>query len=203
MTLWIGLTGGIGTGKSTVSNILKAMSIQVVDADAIARDIVEPGQPALDEITSRFGKDILNSDGTLNRDLLGKYVFNHQTQREELEAILHPRIQAEVKRRRQEAEEKGVPLLVYDVPLLFEKKMQTQFDEVILVSCSEEIQVQRLKKRTNWSLQEIQNRLRAQLPLSQKEKLASWIIFNNGTLAELEVETRKILNEIDSKRKTS
>lgn len=179
------------------------MSIQVVDADAIARDIVEPGQPALDEITSRFGKDILNSDGTLNRDLLGKYVFNHQTQREELEAILHPRIQAEVKRRRQEAEEKGVPLLVYDVPLLFEKKMQTQFDEVILVSCSEEIQVQRLKKRTNWSLQEIQNRLRAQLPLSQKEKLASWIIFNNGTLAELEVETRKILNEIDSKRKTS
>ena len=121
---WIGLTGGIGTGKSTVGQLLRSLGLTVIDADEIARFVVQPGEPGLQALARVFGPAILNPDGTLHRAALGKRVFQNETERNQVERILHPLIRLETEKRKKACEERGEKIAIYDVPLLFEKNME-------------------------------------------------------------------------------
>src|SRR5688572_21949397 len=139
---WIGLTGGIGSGKSTVAKALRSKAFTVIDADEMARRAVEPKSQGLDEIVQAFGQKILKPDGSLDRKSLGMMVFSDPSQLEKLEKIIHPHIQALVKAERARLSGKG-GLLFYDIPLLYEKSMESQFDSVVVVDCPLELRIQR------------------------------------------------------------
>jgi dephospho-CoA kinase len=193
---WIGLTGGIASGKSTVSRVLRKKGFSVVDADELARQVVEPGQSGLAQVVSAFGTDLLDPDGRLDRRKLGKLVFGRPEQLRKLEALLHPLIQSETMKLRQQAESRGEAFAFYDVPLLFEKNMQTDFDAIIVVSSSPELQIQRMKSRDGLTDQEVRERLGSQISLSEKEGKATWVIRNEGSLSELESQVSQLISQI-------
>ena len=182
----IGLTGGIASGKSTVSAILRRLGAQVIDADALAREIVEPHQPAWNEIVTTFGNEILRSDQTLDRKKLRKLVFDEPNARKQLEAITHPKIRRLAQEKIAECAATGAPLVVYEAPLLFETGIHLWLRPVILVACDTATQKRRLQKRDNLTEEEIEQHLGAQMSLEEKRKLADYVIENNGTLEELE-----------------
>jgi dephospho-CoA kinase len=195
---WIGLTGGIASGKSTVSKLLKAFGHPVVDADEIAKTMVQPGSAGLKAVASHFGAQVLETDGSLNRKKLGALVFANTVKLAELESILHPLIKAEAARQRGLLAAKNNPFAFYDVPLLFEKKMEAQFDLILLVSCQERLQRERMKARDGLTDSEISNRLSAQIPMSSKESKANYVIRNDSSLADLEIQVREFLRELQS-----
>jgi dephospho-CoA kinase len=174
-----GLTGGIGMGKSTAGWLLAERGVSVVDTDAIAHQLAEPGQPALEEIAQRFGRDIIGADGRLRRDELARRVFGDATARKELEAILHPRIrsvwQATTDKWRAEAKAHGVVI----IPLLFETAAAAAFDAVICIACSAASQTERLKAR-GWDERQIQQRIEAQWPATKKMELANYVVWTEG-----------------------
>jgi dephospho-CoA kinase len=182
----IGLTGGIASGKSTVSAILRRLGAQVIDADALAREIVEPHQPAWIEIVNTFGKEILQADQTLDRKKLRKLVFDEPKARKRLEAITHPKIRQLAQRKIADSAATGAPLVVYEAPLLFETGIHLWLRPVILVACDTAAQKRRLRQRDNLSAAEIGQHLGAQMSLEEKRKLADYVIDNNGTLEDLE-----------------
>jgi dephospho-CoA kinase len=182
----IGLTGGIASGKSTVSAILRRLGAQVIDADALAREIVEPHQPAWNEIVDTFGNEILQSDQTLDRKKLRKLVFDEPNARKQLEAITHPKIRRLAQEKIAESTATGASLVVYEAPLLFETGIHLWLRPVILVACDTATQKRRLQKRDNLTEAEIEQHLGAQMSLEEKRKLADYVIENNGTLEELE-----------------
>lgn len=184
---WVGLTGGLGTGKSTVSQMLIQRGIPVIDADRIAREVTEPNGPAFLKIVQDFGKGILSSDGSIDRVLLAKQVFGNPEKLLRLEKIIHPLVQEEVARQRQWLKDQGHTWAVYDVPLLFEKNLKSQFDFVVVVSVTDvKIQIQRLKARNGWNDEEIQKRIGSQKSLSEKEAGADYVIHNDADLSSLE-----------------
>lgn len=190
----IGLTGGIATGKSTVSALLKQLGAAIVDADLVARQIVEPGGPAWQEIIAAFGVGFLNLDKTLNREKLGKLVFNDAQALEKLNQITHPKIVEEI---RQQIEgykliEVGPALLVIDAALLIEVKLHLLVEEVWLVTCSPQEQIARLMVRDKLSYQDALARIKSQMPIEEKKSYAQYIINNNGTLEE----TKKQVEEL-------
>ncbi len=189
---WIGLTGGIGSGKSTVAQLLRNNGIAVIDADEVAHMVTKKSGPGFGPVVSEFGPDIVGADGEIDRRKLGQVVFANAVKLEKLEKILHPLIAAKVKELREDLAQKGRMFAVYDVPLLFEKKMQKQFDEIIVVFCSTDNQIRRAMERTGLSEKEIRERLMAQIPLTEKLKEASRMIENDGTLAELEARVKKL-----------
>jgi len=194
----IGLTGGIATGKSTVSNMLRARGAAIVDADQVAREVVEPGEPALQEIVRRFGPEILNEDGALNRKKLGEIVFADPARRKELEAITHPAIRARMRERVAAlAAEDPDRLIVADIPLLFEGGLQRQYECVLLVYVPREIQKERLMKRDGLTEAEAEKRLAAQMDIEEKKRLADYVIDNRGTLAETERQVDEFLRRLD------
>lgn len=195
---WIGLTGGIASGKSTVSRALIARGFPVIDADEIAKDVVRSGSPGLKLVVEEFGEGILNQDGTLNRAKLGGLVFGHQDKLIQLERILHPLIRAETQKRRQELEANGEPLAIYDIPLLFETNSKAQFDFIIVVSCTKEQQRERLRRRNNLSESEVEERLAAQLSLEVKANQADFIIDNNSDEQNLTKEVDRLVNWLKS-----
>jgi dephospho-CoA kinase len=178
----LGVTGGVGMGKSTCSDLLHQRGVAVIDTDQLARQIVEPGQPALAEVRDVFGAELLDDAGRLRRDLMAQRVFSDPVARQKLEAILHPRIrklwQAQVKEWRMWQ----LPLGVVIIPLLFETHAQTEFDAVICVACSAETQLARLRAR-GWPDQQIQQRIAAQWPVDQKIAKANYVIWTEGSLA--------------------
>jgi len=180
MTL-LGLTGGIGMGKSTSDKLLRDRGVAVVDTDLLARQIVEPGQPALAEVQHAFGRQIVGSDGRLRRDELARRVFADPAARNELEAILHPRIRqlwrAQVEAWRAESR----PLAAVVIPLLFETKAETDFDATICVACSAPTQRERLLAR-GWSDEQIAQRLSAQWPPEKKMAKADYVIWTEAGL---------------------
>jgi dephospho-CoA kinase len=182
----IGLTGGIASGKSTVSAILRRLGAQVIDADALAREIVEPHQPAWNEIVDTFGNEILQSDQTLDRKKLRKLVFDEPNARKQLEAITHPKIRRLAQEKIAESTATGASLVVYEAPLLFETGIHLWLRPVILVACDTATQKRRLQKRDNLTEAEIEQHLGAQMSLEEKRKLADYVIENNVTLEELE-----------------
>lgn len=198
--IWLGLTGGIATGKSTVAKILRDLGLPVVDADDLARQVVLPGKSsALDEIIKDFGAEVLGADSLLDRTKLGKIVFGKPDKLKKLEAILHPRIQElrRIEKNRLEAE--GAELAFYDVPLLFEKNLQDEFASVVLVYASAEAQRKRLKERNQLSDLEIDQRLAAQIPIDEKLKLADFVIENTGSLMDLKAQVELIISKIRQK----
>lgn len=181
----IGLTGGIATGKSTVSRMLVERGAALVDADQIAREIVEPGQPALQAIVEHFGPGVLREDGTLNRKKLGEIVFNDPAERKVLEAITHPVIRARMRERMAALEaERPDRLVVVDVPLLFESGLESYFERVVVVYVPREVQRQRLMARDKLSEAEAERRLAAQMDIEEKRRRADFVIDNSGTLED-------------------
>lgn len=176
-----GLTGGVGMGKSTSDKLLRERGIPVADTDAIARQIVEPGQPALAEIQALFGPDIVSPDGRLRRDELGRRVFSDSAARSRLEAILHPRIREIWRAQIQEWRARGLPAAAVVIPLLFETAAQNQFDSVICVACTAGSQRQRLKSR-GWQDGLIEQVIRAQWPVEKKMELAHYVVWTEAGL---------------------
>jgi dephospho-CoA kinase len=176
----IGLTGGIATGKSTVDGMLTARGATVIDADELAREAVRPGEPTLDRVVGRFGEDVLSPDGSLDRGRLGKIVFADSGARHDLERITHPRIIELTQERIAAALLGTAPLVVVDIPLLFENAREGMFDGVLLVYAPPDVQVRRLQERNHLDEAAARQRLAAQLPIDDKRARATWIIDNSG-----------------------
>lgn len=192
----IGLTGGIACGKSTVSRLLASRGAIVIDADILAREVVEPGAPALAEVVRVFGPDMLNADGTLNRKQLGKLVFESDAQRKRLEELLHPAIIRLLQERMAEAERlQPDKLVVADVPLLYEAQMEDMFQEVLVVAASREAQLERLVQRDGLSVEEAKLRIDAQMPLEWKTEWADTVIDNSGSPEETERQVEQYLRK--------
>ncbi len=176
----IGLTGGIATGKSTVDAMLMRRGATVIDADELSREAVQPGEPALDRVAERFGQEVLRPDGSLDRDRLGGMVFADAAARRDLEAITHPRINELIRERVASALSGASPLVVVDVPLLFEHAREGMYEGVLLVYAPVDVQLQRLLDRNHLDAPAARQRLAAQLPIDDKRALATWIIDNSG-----------------------
>ena len=192
----LGLTGGIATGKTTISNYLKTKGIPVLDADEYARKVVEPGTPGLTDIVNTFGKQVLQSDGSLNRKLLGQIIFNDMTARQTLNDITHPRIQQMMTVELQKLAKDKTPLVILDIPLLLENHNIAGADAIMVVTVPESIQLNRLMQRNNLTKEEAQGRIDAQMPLSEKEKLADFIVDNSGTIANTLTQVDKVIQKI-------
>lgn len=186
----IGLTGGIATGKSTVSAILSDRAA-IVDADRLAREVVEPGQDAWREIVELFGREAIRDDETLDRAYLRRIVFQDPASRKRLEAITHPRIRA-LARKRIVERSGDAAFVIYDAPLLFEAKIHHWLRPVLLVACAREIQAQRLRQRDGLGDADIERHLKAQMSLAEKRDLADFIVENDGTPADLENAVAKV-----------
>jgi len=195
----IGLTGGIASGKSTVSNILKFMGFNVIDADVISREVVEIGKPAYFEIIEHFGRDIIDEDGNINRKKLGSIIFNDDNEREKLNLIVHPYIFAAIKDYIEKDSESKI--IFVDIPLLIEVLDDLQFhgihfDEIWLVYVDEEIQLKRLMERDSIGKEEAIKRIEAQMPMCLKKKYATRIIDNSGDKNELERKVKELVEEV-------
>lgn len=177
----IGLTGGIGSGKSTVAAMLAELGAERIDADAIARELVEPGQPALAEIERAFGREVLEPDGRLDRKKLAARVFTDAPARARLNAILHPRIAIETARRIGEARARDAKVVVYEAALLVENGIHRALDGLIVVSAPPEAQVARAVARDGMSEAEARARVSAQAPLEAKLAAATWVVDNGGS----------------------
>jgi len=178
----IGLTGGIASGKSAVDRLLAARGAEVIDADQLARRVAEPGEAAFAEIVERFGPGVVLPDGTLDRGRVGAIVFADPAARRDLERITHPRIAELLARQVLEALAGPAPLVVVDVPLLFEGERQGQFEGIMLVYAPVTVQLSRLVERDGLSEEAARQRIAAQLPIDEKRERANWVIDNSGTL---------------------
>lgn len=193
LTLTIGLTGGIATGKSTVSTIFKENNIPVIDADIEARYVVEKGSEGYQLIVEAFGEDILLPDGEINRPKLGAIVFSDEKKRQKLNEITHPRIRQQMLEKKNQAILNNERLVILDIPLLFEGELQSIVDKVVVVSTDASVQLERLMKRNDFSKEEALQRIHAQMPLEEKEKLADVVIYNNGTQEELKASVEALI----------
>ena len=191
----IGLTGGIASGKSTVARLLERLGASVVDADLLAREVVEPGEEALKAIAHRFGEEVLNSDGTLNRARLGEMVFSDPTARRDLEAITHPAIRKKADERIARLESAGVETAFYMAPLLFEVGLAPRFPEIWVVYVSPETQLERLMSRDGLERAAALARISSQMPMEQKKALGQVVVDNSGSKEELEAQVKRLWRE--------
>jgi dephospho-CoA kinase len=192
----IGLTGGIATGKSTVASLFAELGAKIVDADQLARDIVQPGQAAWHGIVDAFGKEILREDKTINREKLRKIVFQNTEARKRLESITHPQIRKLAKERIQELAAEGAEIIIYEAPLLFENKVHLWLRPVILVACDLTTQKERLLERDRLSEKEIEQHLNAQMALVEKRQLADFIIENVVDLEGLRRRVKELWSKL-------
>jgi len=194
----IGLTGGIGMGKSTAAAHFERMGLAVVDTDQLAREVVEPGQPALAEIRQTFGNGVIDADGTLRREELARVVFEDDAKRRQLEAILHPRIRQRWLARAQawRAEKRSMGVVV--IPLLFETSAATEFDCILCVACSAASQRQRLQAR-GWTTEQIEQRVAAQWPVQKKMDLAHHVIWTEPGVDVHAAQLEQVMAHLNSK----
>lgn len=190
---WIGLTGGIATGKSTVKNRLIALSIPVIDADQISHELTQVNGLGYKQIVSQFGNEILNPDQTLHRKKLGEIVFNDKQKLLQLEQILHPLIQAEVKTRRADYQSKGHKICFYDVPLLFEKNLGAQFDKIVLVYAPITTQVNRIMLRDGLDHIQALTRINNQLPMAAKIQKSHLCLDNSTNNEDLSLQVLNLI----------
>ncbi len=192
----IGLTGGIGSGKSTVSRMLRGLGAKIIDADQVAREIVKKGKPALTEIAETFGEDTLLEDGTLDRRKLGTIIFSDEEKRLKLNQITHPRIREEINAQIEKCKvDNCTDLIVLDCALLFEMDMETMVEESWLVSLDKETQLKRIMSRDALSKSDAQLRINAQMSLSEKAKKATRIIDNSSVVNETHQQVLELWNK--------
>ncbi|MGN7297615.1 dephospho-CoA kinase [Ferdinandcohnia sp. SAFN-114] len=195
MALTIGLTGGIASGKSTVSQMFKEAGIVVIDADVIARKVVEVGEEAYEQIVQSFGKDILLPDETIDRQKLGSIVFFNEDKRLLLNSIVHPAVRKQMLKEKEEHLSNGEETVILDIPLLFESKLTALVDRTLLVYVDYETQLARLMNRNNLSMGEAEARIQSQMPLKDKIQLADAVIDNNGTIESTKDQLHKICKQ--------
>ena len=196
----IGLTGGIATGKSTVSAMLKNAGALIIDADRIARAVVKKGLPAYREIVDHFGSGVLLPDGAINRNVLGDIIFNDPQKKQLLNRIVHPRVKKEVKRQLKQIETthpKAVAIL--DTPLLIEAGMHNDLSEIIVVYAPQDIQVKRLMQRDRISEADALARVRSQMPIEEKKQQATIVIDNSGTIENTRRQTIDIFKRLNDR----
>ncbi|WP_242219729.1 dephospho-CoA kinase [Bacillus cereus group sp. BfR-BA-01380] len=195
MTVVIGLTGGIASGKSTVSKMFQGFHIPVIDADIIAREVVEPGKEAYNEIVKAFGKEVLEENGELNRPKLGGIVFHNEEKRLLLNGIVHPAVRKEMNAQKDQYIRGNAQAVVLDIPLLFESKLTSLVDRILLVYVDNETQITRLMERNNFTEEEAKARIASQMPLQEKIALADKVMNNNGTIEETKAQLSSLLKE--------
>jgi dephospho-CoA kinase len=193
----LGLTGGIGMGKSTCAELLRSRAVPVVDTDDLAREVVEPGQPALAQVRSAFGPEIIDANGNLRRDVLAHRVFSDPQARITLENILHPRISELWHVQAQQWRGEGHALAVVVIPLLFETRAEKEFDATVCVACSGPTQTERLRAR-GWSVDEVAKRIEAQMPVTEKIAKANYLIWTESTLDLHSMQLERILQHFHS-----
>jgi dephospho-CoA kinase len=193
MSLVIGLTGGIASGKSTVSNMLKEMDITVIDADVEARLAVEKGEPAYQQILAEFGDDIVLPSGEIDRQKLGSIIFHNAEKRQLLNNIVHPEVRRRMNNQVDAARVRGEQIIVLDIPLLFESELTHMVEKTILVYVDRDIQLKRLMDRNDLSLEDAEARIKSQMPLSEKVALADAVINNNGSITETKKQVIEVL----------
>jgi len=195
MQIW-GLTGNIACGKSAVEDFLRRSGVPVIDADQVAREVVQPGEPALQEITELFGPGILDEQGSLNRPALGTIIFADPAARKQLEAITHPRIHARTTELLSRLAQDETPLALVSAALMVEAGSHTLYEGVIVVTCPEDLQQQRLMDRDGFSADEAQARLNSQMPQAAKASLADVVIDNGGTVEATEAQVQSWLGSL-------
>ena len=195
----VGLTGGIGSGKSSVARIFAAEGVPVVDADQVAREVVEPGTQGLDEVVASFGAHILDESGRLDRAALGARVFSDPAARARLEAILHPRIAQASMARFTELAKAGHPYAIYEAALLVENGTHRMMSALVVVTASEATQIARVRARDGLDEDAARARIAAQLPLADKVKVADYVIENEGTLEETRARTLEVHRALEAR----
>lgn len=193
---WIGLTGSIATGKSTVKRLIEGLGFPVIDADLIAHQVSAKGTPGIREIASHFGTEILNADQSLDRKKLAGIVFSDDALRLKLEGILHPLIQVEVQKQKAQFAKAGHAICFYDVPLLFEKNLQSNFDLVVLVWCEQGQQLQRLMARNGLTYEEAMARMSPLTPMCEKVSKADRCVDNSTDLGGLELQIKHLIKTL-------
>ncbi|HDJ2155408.1 dephospho-CoA kinase [Staphylococcus aureus] len=190
----IGLTGGIASGKSTVSELLSVFGFKVVDADKAAREAVKKGSKGLAQVREVFGDEAIDENGEMNRCYMGDLVFNHPEKRLELNAIIHPIVRDIMEEEKQEYLKQGYNVIM-DIPLLFENELENTVDEVWVVYTSESIQMDRLMQRNNLSLEDAKARVYSQISIDKKSRMADHVIDNLGDKLELKQNLERLLEE--------
>jgi dephospho-CoA kinase len=195
--LIVGLTGGVASGKTAVSQVLKEEGAYIIDADQIARELVQPHKPAWNELIRAFGKGILQKDGSIHRKKLADKVFADPKQRKLLNQILHPRIKEEMDRRTKEIGQRDPEaIVVIDAPLIVELEDHREMDKLIVVTTTQTQQIDRLKDRDGAKLEEALRIISSQMPLEEKVKLADFVIRNEGSLEETKKRAREVFKEL-------
>jgi dephospho-CoA kinase len=193
----VGLTGGIATGKSTVADLFRRFGAAVIDADQLARDVVQPGKPAWREIVKSFGKRVLLPDRTIDRHTLGSIVFHNPRQLRRLERIIHPRVAREQRRRvRGITKRTSDAIIIYEVPLLFEAGVNTRVDKIIVVTADRETQVARLKRRNGLTRRQAFRRISSQMPLAEKVRRADFVLDGTKSKPFLSRRIRRLVQDL-------
>ncbi len=195
----IGLTGGIASGKSAVAARLRQRGAAVIDADQLAREVVEPGQPALADIAARFGAGVLTEDGHLDRKKLGAVVFADASARKDLERITHPRIAAAGQAKIAAHAAAGARIVFYEAPVIIENGAYRAMHALIVVATSPEVQEQRAMARDQATREEARARIAAQLPLAKKLEVATWVVDNSGDQAALDEQVAALVQKIEAR----
>ncbi|MCO6395262.1 MULTISPECIES: dephospho-CoA kinase [Corynebacterium] len=195
--LKIGLTGGIGSGKSSVAALLRERGFVVVDADRIARDVLQPGSDALKEVAAAFGDDLVDASGALNRKLLAQRAFVSEEQTQKLNSITHPAIRKESSRQFDAAEAEGARVAVYDMPLLVELGLHRQMDFTVVVDVNEEERVRRLVQLRGLSEADARSRIARQIDDDDRLAAADYVIDNNGPLSELAPQVDALVDYVE------
>lgn len=193
----VGLTGGLATGKSTVARLFQECGAVVIDADILARQVVEPGKPAWRDIVREYGREVLNPDKTLNRHALARIVFSNPSKLRRLNAIVHPRVAREQTRLTREILRKDPhAVVIYDAPLLIEAGAHKGMDRIIVVTADQKTQIDRLQKRNHLSRMEALRRIRAQMPIRRKAKLADYVFDGRLPLTQLRPAIRRAYEDL-------
>ena len=196
MTLVLGLTGGIATGKSTADKFFEEKNIPIVDCDEIAHNIMNVNKPAWKDIKEVFGEKYLNEDQTINRKKLGKLVFNDPTKMKILNEITHPRIFQEMESQIAQYKSEGYSLIIVDAPVLFESHSEKYYDKTLVISLPQYLQIKRLMARNHLTKEEALSRINSQMSLKEKEARATYVIENTGSVEDLYKKLNELLTKI-------
>jgi dephospho-CoA kinase len=192
----IGLTGGIGTGKSTVARMLAQLGAAILDADAIGKSVVEEDPEVLHELQQEFGQDIVDDDGRLKRQELGHRIFGDLQKVERLNRIVHPHLIARLKQEEEKALRSGAPLVVVDAALIYEADLEEHFSHIVVVTASLPQRLERVRKRDEFTDEQIMQRIQSQIPIEEKEKHADTVLRNDGSVEELEKSVHELFQRL-------